>query len=51
MGQFFWEIIKCRVFQLSGVTIREMTMPTTLVLCEHIEKTAAMISLRQIHSE
>ncbi len=38
-------------FQLSGVTLREVKMPTSLALCEHVEKTTAAISLRQMHNE
>ncbi len=36
--------------QLSAVTVRELPMSTRLVLTEHVEKTAAAIALRQIHS-
>ncbi|XP_059094944.1 nuclear pore complex protein Nup133-like [Tigriopus californicus] len=37
--------------KLCGVTIRETPIPTSLVLCEQVEKTAAAIALRTIHSE
>ncbi len=44
-------IMVCALLQLSGVTLREVKMRTSLALCEHVEKTSAAISLRQIHSE
>ena len=38
-------------FQLHAVNVRDALTSTTLVLCEHVEKTATAISLRQVHSE
>eukprot|EP00095_Tigriopus_kingsejongensis_P004237 maker-scaffold711_size108467-snap-gene-0.25 protein:Tk04237 transcript:maker-scaffold711_size108467-snap-gene-0.25-mRNA-1 annotation:"hypothetical protein LOTGIDRAFT_233315" len=37
--------------KLCGVSIRDTPIPTSLVLCEQVEKTAAAIALRTIHSE
>lgn len=37
--------------RLGGVTVNEVTTATTMVLAEHVEKTAATIILRTIHAE
>lgn len=37
--------------RLGGVTVNELTMATTSVLAEHVEKTSATIILRSIHAE
>ena len=38
------------LFQLNGVSTKEMTAGTALILAEHVEKTAASIILRHVHA-